>query len=77
MERWAIEWRSFGSDGKPNRHFIGDGCNYRLFRTKREAAAWIKVEYGYIAKRPDLRGYPHFWRMPAAVKVKVMLKAMK
>jgi len=43
-----------------------------LFRTRQAAREWIKTKYGYIAERPDLQAEPHGWRMPKAVKVKIV-----
>jgi len=77
MLRWAIEWNQNSPlDGK-RKHFIADGCNYRLFRTKKDAKEFIREHYGYIAKRGDLRVAPHNWRTPQAVKVNVILKRTK
>ncbi len=46
-----------------------------LFRTRAECRAWIDEHYGYIRTRADLRAEPHGWRMPRAVKVRVVLEA--
>lgn len=74
MIRWAVKWGSFGDD---NGHWIADGCNYHLFRTKKDAKEFIREHYGYIAKRKDLRCNPHNWRMPKVIRVKVVLKEIK
>lgn len=74
MKRWAIRWMSFGQD---NGHWLADGCNYHLFRTKKAANEFIREHYGYIAKRKDLRSAPHNWRMPKAVLVGVSLAEVK
>lgn len=47
------------------------------FRTKREAAAFIKQQFGYIAKRPDLRTEPHGWKMPRPVRVRITVEQIK
>lgn len=41
------------------------------FRTKREAKAFIKDRFGYIAERSDLRREPHGWKMPQPVRVRI------
>ena len=45
-----------------------------LFYTRRACRDFIDQEYGYIKTRPDLKAAPHFWKMPQAVKVAVILK---
>lgn len=42
-----------------------------MFETRRACRAWIKEEFSYIGKRPDLRKEPHCWRVPKTVKVTV------
>jgi hypothetical protein len=69
--RWGAMWVQKGPEASS--HLL----NHRgrrlplLFDTKSQATTWIKFEYGYIAKRADLRKAPHHWRMPKAVKVTV------
>jgi hypothetical protein len=41
-----------------------------LFRTKKEAVAFIKGNYAYF-KRADLRSEPHGWLMPIPVKIAI------
>lgn len=72
--RWAVRWRSVSRLDGVTEHWCWDYCKPALFMTRREARAYIKQEYGYIAERPDLRGEPHGWRMPRAVKVRVILE---
>ena len=43
-----------------------------LFRTRRECRDFIDKVYGYQRSRPDLRAEPHGWRLPRAVRVKVI-----
>lgn len=45
-----------------------------MFTRKKDMAQYISIRYGYIANRKDLRAYPHGWRMPKIVKVKVEVK---
>jgi hypothetical protein len=45
-----------------------------LFKTRRECEAYIKGEWGYIARRNDLKREPHCWRVPKAVRVKVTIQ---
>lgn len=77
MERWAVRWRSHNEFAGKTEFFTCDGLNYDLFRTKKDAAQHIKDEYGYIAKRRDLRAEPHGWKMPIAIKVRVILQEVR
>lgn len=70
--RWAVKWRSTHESCLMWRQ-----CLPLLFRTRKEARAWIEANYGYIRTRPDLRAAPHGWRMPQAVLVTVTLKEKK
>ena len=75
---WAIKWN--GSDGE---HFIAaagiqkpdelSGYTKVLFSTREAARAYIRKRYGYITTRKDLQKPPHCWKMPQAVRVKVVL----
>lgn len=70
---WAAEWRSENELDGVTRHLIqtpDHPCVF-LFRTRKACQAWIRHNYGYIAKRPDLRREPHGWRMPQPVRVEV------
>lgn len=58
--------------GKPPAEF--GGCQKLLFKTKREARAFIVEKFGYMRTRPDLRREPHGWRMPRPVKVNVTVE---
>lgn len=62
--RWGGRWRSRDTECLIFRERMPV-----LFRTRAEARAWIKQEFGYIRARKDLRAAPHFWRMPRAVRV--------
>jgi hypothetical protein len=48
----------------------------RLFKTRELARKYIKDTHGYIAHRPDLRGKPHGWRMPIAVRVEIIVSLL-
>jgi hypothetical protein len=74
MIRWAIQWRSKTQRDGEARFFMWAGISPHLFRTRAKARRFIKSRYGYIKHRPDLRGEPHGWRMPQAVKVRVRLE---
>lgn len=47
------------------------------FRTKIACAEYIRKEWGYIRSRKDLRGPPHFWRVPRAVRVRVTVQEIR
>jgi hypothetical protein len=75
--RWAVQWRSENRlDGKCER-FMWNGVVPYLFRTRREALAFVREKYGDIATRADLRAEPHGWRMPRPVRVEVVLREAK
>lgn len=77
---WAAQWHSCNALGGEVRHLIretpGD-LTPILFRTRREAREWIREQYGYIAKRADLRAEPHGWRTPKAVRVSIVVSEGK
>ena len=52
-------------------------CLPLLFVTRKECRAYIDSNYGYIRDQYDLQNPPHNWRMPKAVKVKVILKEVR
>ena len=70
--RWAVLWHSDAFDGC-SRYFLWNGTQPWLFRTRREARTHIREKFGYIRERPDLRGQPHGWHVPQAVRVEVAL----
>lgn len=76
IEAWGILWRSENRlDGRIER-LMGDpghACRRLLFRSRSEARKFIADRYGYIKERPDLRAEPHGWRMPLAVRVRVII----
>jgi hypothetical protein len=71
---WAAKWRSQSQlDGRSEHLMLWDrGQPLAPFRTRAECRAWIEKNYGYIKKRTDLKREPHGWRLPVAVKVKVV-----
>ena len=77
MTAWGVLWRDRGCPRCDHIHTAGDHLiwdtsdDYRLFRTRREARAYIEKAYGYIRERSDLRGCPHHWRLPVAGRVTV------
>lgn len=73
--KWAIKWRSDNAlDGKRERLGCGHTGLPIIFRTRAEAQTFIRQTYGYIAKRPDLRREPHGWKMPKAVRVRIIVE---
>lgn len=72
MALWAALWRSKNQLNSLAEHVIYDDCLPKLFRTKREATAWIREGYGYIRHRSDLRAEPHGWRIPKPVRVTIV-----
>lgn len=77
IRRWGVLWRSdCRLDGKRERFMFRD-LQPALFKTRREARAWIKESYGYIAERPDLRAEPHGWKVPQAIRVAVTLETTR
>ena len=70
--RWAVKWDGlFHYDRLFSSEF---GSRPLLFPTRAKARKYISDKWGYIRTRPDLRRPPHNWRMPAAVRVEVILK---
>ena len=85
-EAWGILWRSENRLDGAREQLLGsvakDG-DFRpagkaqttmTFRTKRDAAAYIKQQFGYIAERPDLRSEPHGWKMPQPIRVRITVE---
>ncbi len=57
--------------GLPELPDHAQGLTIMLFRSRASAEKAIKRQYSYIKQRKDLRGPPHNWRMPRAVKVEL------
>ena len=73
-DRWGVEWHSVSQLVGDDRHIIWNDCSPLWFWTRKEARAYIKERYGYIAGRPDLRAEPHGWKMPRAVKIRITVE---
>ena len=72
---WAVEWHSRNLlDGERRKlcwnQEQGPG-EYRLFSTRRRCLSYINETYGYIRDTINLRGEPHGWRLPRAMRVEV------
>ena len=68
---WAALWQSECKlDGK-TQHIIHRNLLPALFKTRKQARAYIEQEYGYLRSRPDLQSEPHGWRMPKAIRVTI------
>ncbi len=79
LRAWGVQWYSRNRVDGESRHLqwqpVPDGCpgDFILFRTRAQCRAYIDQHYGYIRERPDLLREPHGWRVPRAVRVKVVL----
>ena len=73
--RWAVQWNSRNGLDGVSQYFVWDGRGGgpMLFRSRRLAREWIREHYGYIATRADLRREPYGWRLPRAIRVRVVL----
>jgi hypothetical protein len=69
--KWGVLWHERNRLDGYQEHLVHVGCLPVLFRTRREAREWIERTFSYIKHRPDLRGEPHGWRLPMAVRVKI------
>ena len=73
LVRWGILWQSESKlDGKVEHVMWRDG-HPLLFKSRHAARAYIRGNWGYIARRPDLRAEPHGWKVPKPVRVRVDL----
>lgn len=68
MNGWGVQWHSKNRLDGDRRYLLWSP----IFHTRRKAQEWIDTHYGYIRERPDLRREPHGWRMPKAVRVKIV-----
>jgi len=68
--RWGLKWHTVGFD--PHDHMMYEDRMPVLFRTRAEARQWVEKKYGYIRNRKDLRGWPHGWRIPQPIRVKIV-----
>jgi len=69
--RWGALWRSENNLDGIRKHLCSENGMPALFITRRQCRDWIKLKYGYIKERDDLREEPHGWRMPLPVKVTI------
>lgn len=79
--KWGILWCSNNKLGGKREFFMWDKYPNRagvplVFRTRKEARAHIKLKFGYIKNRPDLQKEPHGWKMPKAVKVRIVVEGL-
>lgn len=67
--RWGLEWRSSNKLDGPRRFLMMRNLVPVLFKTRRQARAFRDEQYGYIAKRVDLRREPFGWCSPKVVRI--------
>jgi hypothetical protein len=74
MGIWAAEWHSINRLDGDTRHILYDKDTQlpALFHTRQQARDYITQNYGFIRDREDLRKEPHGWRVPSAVRVKIV-----
>lgn len=70
---WAAQWRSRSNLSGAREYLLNENCLPVMFLSRDAARAWIKDKFGYIAMHPDLRVEPHGWKMPRAVRVRVIV----
>jgi len=71
---WGVEWHSRNRVDGDQREIMWENCLPLMFPTRQLARDYITRKYGYIRHRPDLQQEPHGWRMPQAVRVKVVVR---
>ena len=69
---WGILWREENKLDGENSHLIYSDGFPILFKTRKETRNYIKLHYGYIQKRIELRSEPHGWKMPIPIKVEII-----
>ncbi len=69
---WAAKWKSKNELDGTQEYLIRRMGVVKLFKTRKDARAFIKHDYGYIKTRKDLRAEPHGWRTPTPIKVDVI-----
>lgn len=77
MTHWGVEWHSKNKLDGDRCDVIWEHCIPLLFPTRQLARDYIVREYGYMRHRPDLKREPHGWRIPQAVRVKVVVRKVK
>jgi hypothetical protein len=70
VTRWGVRWRQVGPNA--SEHIMYENRVPVIFYTRREAREWVNKRYGYIRGRKDLFSAPHFLRMPAPIRVKLV-----
>ena len=74
---WGVEWHS-KSEVDGERRFIMWAFGHPLaFFTRKAAKDWIDENYGYIKKRPDLKGEPHGWRLPQPIRIRISVEKVE
>jgi len=73
-EHWGVEWHSKNKLDGDQRYIMWENCMPLIFPTRQLARHYIRQRYGYIRYRSDLQCEPHGWRMPQAVRVKIVVK---
>jgi len=58
------------------KHFEFENCQPKFFSTRKEAREYNIKKYDYIKHREDLRKWPHYWRMPNVVRVKITIEEL-
>ena len=74
---WGVEWHSKNRLDGDQRAIMWENCLPLMFPTRQLARDYIVRKYGYIRHRADLRREPHGWRMPQAVRVKVIVRRVE
>lgn len=72
VQLWAPKWFSKNRTDGTRRNLVWHNLHPAIFRSRSECRDFIDQHYGYIRARPDLQKEPHGWRVPTAVKVKVI-----
>lgn len=75
--KWGAMWRSENKLDGVTRHIICNDLFPAMFYTREQVRKYIKVRYGYIAKRKDLQREPHGWQMPIPVRLKIAVKGAR
>jgi len=68
---WGVLWIQKGSIDGDCESLVYKDCKPVMFSTKRECKKFIDETYKFITARKDLRRYPHGWRLPKPVKLRI------
>jgi hypothetical protein len=74
VTHWGVEWHEKNRVDGETREIMWENSLPLMFPTRQLARSYISRKYGYIRHRPDLRAEPHGWRVPQAVRVKVVVR---